>query len=213
MEFTVSELIGILDRIGLLAFALGGVEVGVRRRLDVFGLVVMGVVAATGGGLMRDVIIGRIPLVIERWDYVLWPIAGSLLAIVLVSVRRTFPRVLLAVAESGGLGAFCAAGALAGIQAELPLPAIVLLAILTGTGGGVLRDLLADRVPMVLRSEVNATAAGMGGLAVWAFEPVSTGGAALLGVSVAALVRVAGLAFDLHLPQPGSEDGKQGRLI
>lgn len=213
MHFTATELIGILDRVGLVAFALGGVEVGVRRRLDVFGLLVMGVVTATGGGLMRDVIVGRLPLVIDRWDYVLWPIAGSALAIVLISARRTFPPLLLAVAESAGLGAFSAAGALVALQAGLALPAVILLAILTATGGGVIRDLLADRVPMVLRAEVNATAAGIGGFAVWAFDPVSTGGAALLGVAVAALVRVAGLAFDLHLPHPGSGDGQQRRLL
>lgn len=213
MHLTVTELIDILDRVGLVAFALGGVEVGVRRRLDVFGLLVMGVVTATGGGLMRDVIVGRLPLVIDRWDYVLWPIAGSLLAIWLVSARRSFPKSLLAVADAAGLGAFSAAGALVAIQADLPVPAVVLLAILTATGGGVVRDLLADRVPMVLRSEVNATAAGIGGLAVWAFEPVSTGGAALLGVAVAALVRVGGLAFDLHLPHPGGDEGKQRRLL
>ena len=213
MHLTVTELIDILDRVGLVAFALGGVEVGVRRRLDVFGLLVMGVVTATGGGLMRDVIVGRLPLVIDRWDYVLWPIAGSLLAIWLVAVRRSFPKSLLAVADAAGLGAFSAAGALVAIQADLPVPAVVLLAILTATGGGVVRDLLADRVPMVLRSEVNATAAGIGGLAVWAFEPVSTGGAALLGVAVAALVRVGGLAFDLHLPHPGGDEGKQRRLL
>jgi len=213
VHLTVTELIDILDRVGLVAFALGGVEVGVRRRLDVFGLLVMGVVTATGGGLMRDVIVGRLPLVIDRWDYVLWPIAGSLLAIWLVAVRRAFPKSLLAVADAAGLGAFSAAGALVAIQADLPVPAVVLLAILTATGGGVVRDLLADRVPMVLRSEVNATAAGIGGLAVWAFEPVSTGGAALLGVAVAALVRVGGLAFDLHLPHPGGDEGKQRRLL
>ncbi|MEO6042980.1 MAG: TRIC cation channel family protein [Tepidiformaceae bacterium] len=213
MHLTVTELIDILDRVGLVAFALGGVEVGVRRRLDVFGLLVMGVVTATGGGLMRDVIVGRLPLVIDRWDYVLWPIAGSLLAIWLVAVRRAFPKSLLAVADAAGLGAFSAAGALVAIQADLPVPAVVLLAILTATGGGVVRDLLADRVPVVLRSEVNATAAGIGGLAVWAFEPVSTGGAALLGVAVAALVRVGGLAFDLHLPHPGGDEGKQRRLL
>ena len=213
MHLSASELIGVLDRIGLVAFALGGVEVGVRRRLDVFGLLVMGVVTATGGGLMRDVIVGRLPLVIDHWDYVLWPIAGSILAIGLVARQRTFPKVLLSVADAAGLGAFSAAGALVAIQADLPVPAVILLAILTATGGGVIRDLLADRVPMVLRSEVNATAAGIGGLAVWAFDPVSTGGAAFLGVAVTALVRVAGLAFDLHLPHPGSGDGKQQRLL
>lgn len=213
VDFTASELIGILDRVGIVAFALSGVEVGVRRRLDIFGLLVMGVVTATGGGLMRDVILGRLSLVIQREDYLLWAVGASLLSILLVGVRRTMPRVLLAIADAAGLGAFAAAGALAAINTDLSLPAVILLAILTATGGGVVRDLLADRVPMVLRSEVNATAAGFGGLAVWAFEPVSPGGAALLGVSVAALVRVGGLAFDLHLPRPGGAEGKQGRLM
>jgi uncharacterized membrane protein YeiH len=117
------------------------------------------------------------------------------------------------VADAVGLGAFAAAGALAAIRADLALPAVVLLAVLTATGGGVIRDLLADRVPLVLRSEVNATAAALGGFALWVAEPVSTGGAALLGVFVAATVRVAGLAFNLHLPHPGSDEGKQRRLL
>jgi uncharacterized membrane protein YeiH len=87
------------------------------------------------------------------------------------------------------------------------------LAILTAVGGGVVRDLLADRVPMVLVAEVNATAAALGGLAVWLADPVSSGAAALLGVSITALVRVGGLAFDLHLPRPGNGAADQGRLL
>ena len=90
---------------------------------------------------------------------------------------------------------------------------MLLLAVVTATGGGVIRDLLADRVPLVLRSEVNATAAALGALCLWLFEPVSTGGAALLGVAVTALVRVAGMAFGLHLPRPGGDGGRQGRLL
>lgn len=213
MDFTASEIIGLLDRVGLVAFALSGVEVGARRRLDIFGLLVMGVVTATGGGVMRDVILGRVPLLLDKPDYFLWAAGGSVLAIILVWRQRTVPRSLLAVADSAGLGAFAAAGALAAIHSDLPVPAVILIAILTATGGGVLRDVMADRVPLVLRSEVNATAAALGAFALWLTEPVSTGGSALLGVSVAALVRVGGLAFDLHLPRPGSEGGKQGRLL
>ncbi len=162
---------------------------------------------------MRDVITRRLPLVIDREDYLLWAVGASLVAVLLVSIHRSIPPLMLAIADAGGLGAFAAAGALVGIESDVSLPAIILLAILTATGGGVIRDLLAARVPMVLRSEVNATAAGIGGLAVWAFDPVSTGAAALLGVAVTALVRVAGLAFDLHLPHPGSGEGKQRRLL
>ncbi len=116
---------------------------------------------------------------------------------------RRMPVVLVAIADAAGLGAFAVAGALAGISASVPMPAVVVLAMLTANGGGVIRDLLADRVPLVLRAEINATAAGFGGAVVWLFDPVSTGGAAALGVAVTAAIRVAGIAFDLHLPVPG----------
>ncbi|MEO9255259.1 MAG: TRIC cation channel family protein [Tepidiformaceae bacterium] len=214
MHVTASELVGILDRVGIVAFAFSGVEVGARRRLDLFGLLVMGIVTATGGGLMRDIVIGRVPFVIERWDYLLWAIAASVVAIAFVLAHRHIPKPLLAVADAGGLGAFAAAGAFAGIHADLPVTAVVVLAIVTATGGGVLRDLLADRVPLVLRAEVNATAAALGGLAVWLLDPVSTGGAALVGLALAASVRVVGIALDLHLPIPGRPGrGRQRRLL
>lgn len=214
MHLTASELVGVLDRIGIVAFALSGVEVGARRRLDIFGLLVMGMVTATGGGFMRDVAIGREPLVLARWDYLLWAAGSATVGIALVATERNIPRRLLALADAAGLGAFATAGALAGIHAELPVTAVIVLAMLTATGGGVVRDLLADRVPMVLRTEVNATAAGLAGLAVWAVEPASAGVAAFVGVAVAASLRVLGLAFNLHLPAPGNaSEGEQGRLL
>lgn len=203
MHLTASDLIGALDRIGIVAFALSGVEVGARKRLDLFGLLVMGVVTATGGGLMRDAVIGDIPRVLAHWDYLAWAVGASLASILLVTVERTVPRWLLAIADAAGLGAFAAAGALAGLRAELPVTAVVVLAMLTATGGGVIRDLLANRVPLVLRAEVNATAAGLGGLAVWALDPISTSGAALVGVALAASIRALTIALNLHLPRPG----------
>ncbi|MCC6387144.1 MAG: TRIC cation channel family protein [Dehalococcoidia bacterium] len=203
MDLTASELIGALDRIGLVAFAFGGVEVGARRRLDLFGLLVMGIVAATGGGLIRDLILQRVPLVVAEADYIAWPIGGSLAAIGFVVAKRRIPAFVRALAEAGGTGAFAVAGALAAIGAGLPVTAVVLLGIITATGGGVIRDLLADRIPVVLRTEVNATAAALGAFAVWLVEPGSPELAALFGAGVTALVRVGSLAFDLHLPIPG----------
>lgn len=207
MDLTASELIGALDRIGLVAFAFGGVEVGARRRPDLFGLLVMGVVAATGGGLIRDLILQRVPLVVAEADYIAWPVGGSLAAIGLVLAKRRIPAFVRALAEAGGTGAFAVSGALAAIGAGLPLTAVVLLGVITATGGGVIRDVLADRIPVVLRTEVNATAAALGALAVWLVEPQSRELAALFGAGVTALVRVGGLAFDVHLPiaDPPSE--------
>lgn len=213
MDLSASDLIGILDRAGIVAFAFSGVEVGARRRLDVFGLLVMGVITAVGGGAMRDVVLGRIPLALERPDYLLFAVASAAVAIVFLWRQRRVPRVLVGVADAAGLGAFAAAGALAAVRADLPVVAVVLMAMLTATGGGVLRDVLAARIPLVLRSEINATAAGVGGLAVWALEPLSVGGAALAGAAVAAALRLAGIAFDLHLPHIGRSEGRQRRLL
>ncbi len=202
MEFETTTLVGFLDRAGAIAFSFGGVQAGARRNFDLFGLLVMGIVTATGGGVMRDVILDRQPLILARPDYLLWAAGGSLIAIALIWSRKEYPRFLLAIAEAGGLGAFAAAGALAAINHDLDWSGTMLMAILTATGGGVIRDLLADRVPLVLHSEVNATAAGLGGLATWLTYDVSNSAAMLLGVAVAALVRTAGVTFRLELPHP-----------
>jgi len=77
VELSATEIVGVLDRVGLVAFAFSGVEVGVRRRLDVFGLLVMGVITATGGGVMRDVILGHVPLLLAEPDYFLWALGGA----------------------------------------------------------------------------------------------------------------------------------------
>ena len=214
VDLSLEDLVTLFDRIGIVAFAISGVEVGVRKRLDIFGLLVMGVVTATGGGLMRDLVLARVPFVIDREDYLLWAIGASTVAIAIAWGERTIPRPLLAVADAVGLGAFAAAGALVGISADVSLPAVILLAIVTATGGGVIRDLLAARVPLVLRAEVNASAAAAGGLVVWLIEPANQESAALAGALTAAAIRIVSIAFDLHLPIPGvSREGRQRRLL
>jgi uncharacterized membrane protein YeiH len=203
VDFDSNDLILLFDRIGIVAFAISGVQVGARRNLDVFGLLVMGLVTSTGGGVMRDVVLGRLPLLLDREDYLLWALAASLAAVMLVWARTRIPPLLVSVSDAVGLGAFAVAGALAAIASDLSVVAVVLIGVLTATGGGAIRDLLADRVPVVLRSEVNATAAALGALTVWAAEPVNAGLAALLGALTAAVVRVGGVAMDIHLPVPG----------
>ncbi len=209
MDLSASDIVGVLDRVGIVAFAFSGVEAGFRRRFDIFGLLVMGLVTATGGGVMRDAMLGRVPLVLTREDYIFWAVGASALAIVIVWRRsEAIPRTIMTIADAGGLGAFAVAGALAAIQADLPVTAVVLMAMLTAAGGGVIRDIFADRIPQVLLTEVNATAAGLGGLAVWAFESSSSSAAALFGLVVAATVRIAGVAFNIHLPVPGMPRGR-----
>jgi uncharacterized membrane protein YeiH len=201
-----ADLVETLDRLGIVAFALSGVEVGRRRGMDLFGLLVMGVVTATGGGVARDLLLTRVPLALENWDYFALALGAAAVGTAVTWSPPRLPRLLVAVADAGGLGAFAVAGAVAGVSADLPMPAIVVLAIVTATGGGVVRDLMADRVPLVLRSELNATAAAAGGLVVWTLEPASLELASLAGLVVAAGIRVAGLAMGIQLPVPTPEE-------
>ncbi|GBD22981.1 hypothetical protein HRbin29_00629 [bacterium HR29] len=204
MEIGAREVVLVCDRVGIVAFAFSGVELGARKHLDVFGLLVMGLVTATGGGLMRDLILDRVPFVISHEDYLAWAVGASLLSIVLLAWRRPVPRWAIAGADALGLGAFAVAGSFAAIEAGFGVGVAVLLAAVTGTGGGLLRDVLAARVPLVLRAEINATAAMLGGLIVWVLHDWSTEGAALAGLVAAAVLRAVSVARGVNLPRPFS---------
>ncbi|MBS45922.1 MAG: hypothetical protein CMH83_22670 [Nocardioides sp.] len=140
----------VLDLLGVAVFAASGALVAVRNRLDVVGVVVLATATGLGGGLIRDVLIGDVPPASLRdWWYLAVPIVVGLL------VFRWHPAVgrrepLITTADAAGLGLFCVSGALKATEAGLgPLPA-ALIGVITGVGGGVVRDLLADRVPLVL---------------------------------------------------------------
>ncbi|HZZ83938.1 MAG TPA: trimeric intracellular cation channel family protein [Anaeromyxobacteraceae bacterium] len=148
-----------LDLGGTFVFALSGAAAGVKHRLDVFGALVLALVAASSGGIVRDVLIGAVPpAALEDWRYV----AVSLLAGVVVllwhsAVERLWNPVQLF--DAAGLALFAVAGAHKALAYHLgPLPA-ALLGMLSGIGGGVVRDLLVAEVPAVLHAEIYAVAA------------------------------------------------------
>lgn len=185
-----------------MAFSIAGVEAGLQRRLDVFGLLVLGIVTAGGGGVMRDVMLDRTPLLLEKPDFLLLALVASLVAILAAMRGFAFPGWPLHLADAAGLGAFTVAGAFAAMQADLPLPGVICVAIVTANGGGVVRDLLINRLPGILQSELRATAAAAGALTAWAVEPSSTELAGIAGLAVAGGLRYASLLFDVHLPIP-----------
>lgn len=204
MSIDSVDVILFCDRAGILAFAFAGAQVAIRRRLDLFGVIVLGVVTATGGGLMRDVILDRIPLVLVREEYLPLAVGASLLSMVVTASRVPLLGTARHVSESVGLGAFAVAGAFAAMESGLSLPAVLVIAIVTATGGGVIRDLLAARIPMLLRAEINATAVACGALVAWLLESQSAGLAGLAGLATTAGLRTAGSALNLHLPIPGA---------
>ena len=206
MEINDADWVALLDRAGIVAFTIAGVEVGVSRRMDLFGLLVMGLVTALGGGIVRDMLLGEVPFAFERDDYLFWALGAVAAATLLAVAGRRLPKGLVALADCGGLGAFAVAGAFAAEQAGLGLVPAALLAILTATGGGVIRDLLAMRLPAVLWTEVNATAAAIGGAIAWSLADVSEPAATALGIVAASTIALAGRVWDLRLPVPHTHE-------
>ena len=156
----------IADLVGVAVFAASGGSAGVAKRLDVFGVVFVGVAAALGGGILRDVVINEFPpLAFADWRYVVVASGASLLVFWLHPQLARVRRLVLLL-DAAGLGLFTAAGTLKALQIGVPVVGSCVLGMITGIGGGVLRDILTGEIPVVLRREIYAVAALIGAIAV-----------------------------------------------
>ncbi|MGH3368977.1 MAG: trimeric intracellular cation channel family protein [Nocardioidaceae bacterium] len=208
MESTVDApglLLVTLDMTGIFVFAISGGLVGVRKGLDLFGVLVLAAATGLGGGFIRDVLIGDVPpAALEDWRYLVVPVAAGLVTFRFHPTLGRMER-LVTVFDAAGLGLFCVTGALKATEFGLgPFPA-ALMGTLTAVGGGVVRDLLAGRVPVVLRSELDATPALVGaavavagdtaGLATWVF--------AIPAAALCTVWRLVAVRRDWHAPRAG----------
>jgi uncharacterized membrane protein YeiH len=161
-----SPLLLVLELVGIFVFALSGGLVAVRKHLDIFGVLVLAGSTGLGGGFLRDVLIDATPpAALADWRYLLVPVVAGLTTFVFYpALGRMEPTVNIL--DAAGLGLFCVTGALKALEYGLgPVPA-ALMGMVTGIGGGMVRDLLAGRVPVVFSSELYATPALAG--ATWA---------------------------------------------
>ena len=194
----------VIETIGVFAFAISGAFLAVRRGFDIVGIVVLAVVTAIGGGVLRDVIIGDTPpAAFTEWPYFAAPIAAALVTFLFHPAVERLMRAVL-VFDAAGLGLFCVAGTVKALDYGLgPLPAAA-LGVTTGVGGGLLRDIVARETPVLVdpRSTLYAIPAVVGALAVtilWeleTYEPV-------WGTAIAAwiiAVRLAAMWRGWHAP-------------
>ena len=149
----------VLDLAGIFVFAVTGALVAVRKQLDIFGALVLGGVTGLGGGFIRDVLIGATPpAALADWRYLLVPVGAGLLTFAFHPTIGRLERVVT-LFDAFGLALFCVTGALKAVDHGLgPLPA-ALLGMVTGIGGGILRDLLTARVPVIFEGALYATPA------------------------------------------------------
>jgi uncharacterized membrane protein YeiH len=159
LTLSTATLLFTLDLMGTFVFALSGAVSGVKNKLDPFGVGVLAFVAGNAGGVTRDVLIGALPpAAINDWRYVAVSLAaGAVTFVWYPSVARLRPIVLLL--DAAGLGLFAVAGTQKALAFGINPFVSALLGMLTGIGGGVLRDLLVNEIPVVLRADLYALAA------------------------------------------------------
>lgn len=200
-------LLYILDMFGTAVFAISGVLLASKLRMDPFGMIVLAMVTAIGGGTIRDMVLGATPVFWVTQTEYLWVIlATCVLSIVLIRHPRRLPWYVLPVADAIGLAVFVAIGVDKALSYGASPMVAVIMGVLTGCGGGIIRDVLAREIPMIFRTEVYATACIAGGmmhtLALAANADVEL--ASIAGMITTLLIRLAAIRWHLYLPVFGS---------
>lgn len=204
----MNTLLPVLDLAGTFVFAISGAMAGVNKRLDVFGVAVLAFAAGNAGGILRDLLIGAAPpAAIGHWRYV---VVSLIAALVAFFGHRLVERVQspVAIFDAAGLGLFAVVGARKALDFGLHPVMAAVLGMLTGIGGGIVRDVLLARIPAVLHAELYAMAALAGAAvvvigAVLHLPPAIT---AIVGAVLCFGLRFMALRHGWRLPVPPMPD-------
>ncbi|QCQ90068.1 trimeric intracellular cation channel family protein [Rhodococcus sp. SGAir0479] len=197
-------LLQILDLVGIAAFAASGALVGVSKRLDIFGVCVVGVFTGIGGGIVRDVLLGiHPPTSLTSWSLFGTAAATSVLVFFVHSALGRLRREIL-VLDAAGMGLFACTGAAIALDAGAGPLASALIGATTAIGGGILRDVLVNEVPLLLQRDLYAIPALLGAALVVAGTSAGLPHDAVLlvGTAVATALRLVALWRHWSLPGP-----------
>ncbi len=198
----------ILEIIGTVAFAVSGATVGIRKQMDLFGVACLGLTTACGGGLIRDVILGKLPVMFTKSVYALTAIGVSLAVFAIVArhvkTGGKFYEVFLLLADSLGLGIFTVVGMSASYLAgygDRIFPT-VFLGVITGVGGGLLRDVMAEEPPYIFVKHIYATASIIGGFVCYFVNDLLGESVGMLcGCALIVTIRLLAAHFRWSLPK------------
>lgn len=193
----------VLVFVGTVTFAVTGALVAVQKRFDLVGVLVLAAVTAIGGGSIRDLVVGIIPPASLTNEPLLWAVFATGLVVFLLHRFVPEGRTLYAF-DTISLGLFAALGAQRGIEVGFGLWGTVFAGAVSGTGGGVIRDVLSGEVPGVLyrSGDFYASAAAIGAVVTYFLHGVSMAAAVICGAAVTILLRVGSRIAGLELPVP-----------
>jgi uncharacterized membrane protein YeiH len=194
-------ILTLFDRIGVFVFAISGGIVAVRKDMDLFGVIVLAFLPAIGGGTLRDLILDQPIFWLSDTPTLLLALAGGLTAYVFHRFLENFRP--LRWADAFGMSLFAVTGAAKAMSLDHGLAVVLIMGALTASAGGLMRDVVANEEPLLLKKDIYATAALLGagvyfGLAAWGLPESS---AFIGGLAAAFTLRALAIVFKLSLPK------------
>ena len=199
---TAASLQPFIEHAGITVGAISGVLAAKGKRIDLFGVLVLALAAAFGGGTVRDLLVGDTPVAWLRGPEQMLNAVGTGLITFFTARWIKMPHGLLQVADAVSLAFFVMLGVGKGLAFNLSPPVAVLLGVITGVAGGIVRDVLLGEVPYVFRREIHlyATAAIAGGIVNVLLQPLGSLPAASAGFVTILSLRLAAMRWKLSLP-------------
>ncbi len=199
------NLLYFLDLLGTGAFAASGAWAGIRRDMDLFGVLVLGLVTATGGGTLRDMLLGDLPPFVFQDETYLYLAAVVSLGVFLGHRKMVFLQNPLVYFDAVGLGTFVVIGTGKAIAFQMGFFGSIMLGVITAIAGGMLRDLLSGQAPLVLRREVYASACLAGAALLYLLNTIGCprNPALLTAAFTVIILRLLAVHFKWALPKAG----------
>jgi uncharacterized membrane protein YeiH len=198
----MQTLLYAMDLFGVAVFAITGSLAAGKKRMDLFGVVVLATVTALGGGTLRDLVLGSSPVFwVSAPIYLLVAVATAIVTFFMVRYCG-LPLKILSIADAFGLAVFTVLGTQKALDMNISPGIAVVMGIMTGVVGGIIRDILSGEIPLILRREIYATASLCGAITFCVVAVVlkNQGLAALTSVMVTLVLRLSAIKWKMSLP-------------
>jgi uncharacterized membrane protein YeiH len=192
------------DFVGIIAFVISALSISTKERLDILGLFIIAFLTALGGGVIRDILVDRVPSSFAHMENVIIVIGTIFAGLILGFHRKNIDRnILFVVTDSMGLVSFAITGALMGLKSGFTIFGVMFIALITAVGGGVMRDMLLNQVPLLLKSDFYGSVALLVGLVIYLLDYHKMLSSLSLSVVfvVGFTIRMAAFKLDWHLPK------------
>ena len=196
------DLLRLIDILGTISFAVSGVFAAMQKKLDLFGILVIAFITAVGGGTIRDMLLGDLPVSWMRdVVYPVLVVGATVVTILFKKIVGNFQATLL-VFDSLGLGFFTVIGLQKGIAFDLHPGICVALGTITGCFGGIIRDISLGTIPLIFQKEIYASASILGGIFYFLLllTPMAENMVEVIVIAIVFLVRTVAVRFQLSLP-------------